>query len=135
VNAAQNLWLLALLRRAGRDGTSIILNGQIRSRLTKVASSVAATLAILVASICQGETVGLVADLSGMSVVVLIMAWTAFRLIEAALPHLLDRMLDEPQQAAINRVLIRHFHAYDEVQFVRTRRSGNTMFVDIGSGI
>jgi cation diffusion facilitator family transporter len=134
VNAAQNLWILAILRRAGRDGTSIIVNGQIRSRLTKVASSVAATLAILVASAFQGETAGRIADLVGMAVVVLIMLWTAFRLIEAALPHLLDRILDEPQQEAINRVLIRHFHAYDALLFVRTRRSGNVMFVDIGLG-
>lgn len=134
VNATQNLWMLTMLRRAGRDGTSIILNGQIRSRLTKVASSIAATLAILVASVFQGETAGRIADLAGMAVVVLIMLWTAFRLIEAALPHLLDRILDEPQQAAINRVLIRHFHAYDALLFVRTRRSGNVMFVDIGLG-
>jgi divalent metal cation (Fe/Co/Zn/Cd) transporter len=108
--------------------------GQIRARVTKLVSSLVATFAILASSVLQGEAAGLIADLLGVAVVVLVMLWTAFRMIEAALPHLLDRILDEPQQAAINRVLIRHFHAYDELLFVRTRRSGNVMFVDIGLG-
>jgi cation diffusion facilitator family transporter len=134
LNAAQNVWIFAMLRRAGRDGTSVIISGQIRARVTKLVSSIMATLAILVSSIAQDGSAGLIADLTGTAVVVLIMLWTAFRLIEGALPHLLDRILDEPQQAAINRVLIRHFHSYDELLFVRTRRSGNTMFADIGLG-
>ncbi len=102
--------------------------------MTKLVSSLAATSAILTSSFLQGNAAGLIADLLGVAVVVLVMLWTSFRMIEAALPHLLDRILDEPQQAAINRVLIRHFHAYDGLLFVRTRRSGNVMFVDIGLG-
>jgi cation diffusion facilitator family transporter len=133
-NASQNVWIFGLLRRASRDGTSIIMAGQIRARVTKLVSSLVATFAILASSVFQGEAAGLIADLLGVAVVVLVMLWTAFRMIEAALPHLLDRILDDPQQAAINRVLIRHFHAYDELLFVRTRRSGNVMFVDIGLG-
>jgi cation diffusion facilitator family transporter len=133
-NASQNVWIFGLLRRAARDGTSIIMAGQIRARVTKLVSSLIATIAILASSVFQGEAAGVIADLVGVAVVVLVMLWTAFRMIEAALPHLLDRILDEPQQAAINRVLIRHFHAYDELLFVRTRRSGNVMFVDIGLG-
>jgi divalent metal cation (Fe/Co/Zn/Cd) transporter len=133
-NAAQNVWIFGLLRRAARDGTSIIIAGQIRARVTKLVSSLAATFAILASWLLQGEAAGRIADLFGAAVVVLVMLWTAFHMIEAALPHLLDRILDEPQQAAINRVLIRHFHAYDALLYVRTRRSGNVMFVDIGLG-
>ena len=133
-NAAQNVWIFGLLRRAARDGVSIIMAGQLRARVTKLVSSVAATSAILTSSLLQGNAAGVIADLFGVAVVVLVMLWTAFRMVESALPHLLDRILDEPQQAAINRVLIRHFHSYDELLFVRTRRSGNVMFIDIGLG-
>jgi cation diffusion facilitator family transporter len=134
VNGVQNLWIFALLRRAGRDGTSIIIAGQLRSRVTKIVSSSVALTAILLSALFQGQRIGVIADLAGTAVVVLVMLWSAFRMVETALPHLLDRMLDEPQQHAINRVLVRHFHDYDDLLFVRTRRSGNTMFVEIGLG-
>ena len=134
LNTVQNVLVFALLRRAARDGTSILINGQLRARVSKIAASATATTAILVSLVFQGQTIAVISDLTGMAVVVLVMLWTAFRMTEAALPHLLDRLLDEPQQDAINRALIRHFNAYDELLFVRTRRSGNTMFVDIGLG-
>jgi len=134
VNVGQNAWTFVAMWRAGRHGTSIIINGQVRTRLLKLLASIIATIAILVSAILGGRGAGLLADLSGSAVVVVMMLWTAYQLIASALPDLLDRMLDDHQQAAINAVLIRHFAAFDLLHHLRTRRSGDTVFVEIGLG-
>lgn len=134
VNAAQNAWMFYTFLRAGRDRGSVLINGQVRTRLLKLISSIIATLAILISAIFAGHMAGVLADLAGSAVVTQVMLWTAYRLIAGSLPDLLDRTLDEPQHAAINGVLIRHFEAFDLIHHVLTRRSGIRTFVEIGLG-
>jgi cation diffusion facilitator family transporter len=134
VNATQNTWMLLTFLQAGRDRGSVLINGQVRTRLLKLVSSIVATLAILISAIFAGHTVGALADLAGSAVVTQVMMWTAYRLIAGSLTDLLDRTLDEPQHAAINGVLIRHFEAFDRIHHVRTRKSGIIKFVEIGLG-
>jgi ferrous-iron efflux pump FieF len=134
VNAVQNAWMFYTFLQAGRDRGSVLINGQVRTRLLKLISSIIATLAILVSAIFAGHMAGVLADLAGSAVVTQVMLWTAYRLIAGSLPDLLDRTLDEPQHAAINGVLIHHFEAFDLIHYVLTRRSGIKMFVEIGLG-
>jgi ferrous-iron efflux pump FieF len=44
---------------------------------------------------------------------------------------LLDRALDESLQLEITRLLARHFDAYDNFHGVRTRRSGDQVYVEV----
>lgn len=134
VNAVQNAWMFGTFLRAGRDRGSVLINGQLRTRLLKLISSLVATLAILISAIFAGRLVGVLADLVGSAVVTQVMLWTAYRLIVGSLPDLLDRTLDEPQHAAINGVLIHHFATFDLIHHVLTRRSGIRTFVEIGLG-
>jgi len=134
VNAGQNTWMFLTFLRVGRDRGSVLINGQVRTRLLKLISSIVATLAIFISAIFTGRLVGVLADLAGSAVVTQVMIWTAYQLIASSLPDLLDKTLDEPQHAAINSVLIHHFHAVDLIHYVRTRRSGIRIFVEIGLG-
>ena len=134
INAAQNAWMFVTFLRARRIGASILIDGQVRTRLLKLVSSIAATLAILVSAMFAGQITGRVADLVGSAVVVQMMLWTAYQLIASALPDLMDRMLDTSQLAEINRVLLRHSGGIDGMHHVRTRRSGVTKYVEIGLG-
>ena len=134
VNAVQNAWMFLTVLRAGRDRGSVLINGQVRTRLLKLISSIIATLAILISAIFAGHISGVFADLVGSAVVFQVMIWTAYKLIASSLPDLLDRALDEPQRAAINGVLIRHVEVFDLILHVRTRKSGITKFVEIGLG-
>jgi divalent metal cation (Fe/Co/Zn/Cd) transporter len=99
VNAGQNAWMFVTFPRAGRDHGSVLINGQVRTRLLKLISSIVATLAILVSAIFAGHLVGVLADLAGSAVVTQVMLWTAYRLIAGSFPDLLDRTLDETQHA------------------------------------
>jgi cation diffusion facilitator family transporter len=134
VNALQNAWMFVTFLRAGRDRGSVLINGQIRTRLLKLISSIVATLAILFSAIFAGYLAGTIADLVGSAVVTQVMLWTAYQLIVGSLPDLLDKTLGEPQHAAINSALIHHFQAFDLICHVLTRRSGTRTFVEIGLG-
>ena len=134
INAAQNAWMFVTFLRARRIGASILIDGQARTRLLKLVSSIVATLAILVSAMFAGQISGRVADLVGSAVVVQVMLWTAYQLIAGALPDLMDRMIEPSQLTLVNRVLLRDFDGIDAIHHVRTRRSGVTKYIEIGLG-
>ncbi len=134
VNTTQNAWMFVTYLHARRLGASILIDGQVRTRLLKVVSSASATLAILVSALFAGQISGRVADLVGSAVVVQMMLWTAYQLIAGALPDLMDRMLDPSQLTLVNRVLLCNFDRIDAIHHVRTRRSGVVKYIEIGVG-
>jgi divalent metal cation (Fe/Co/Zn/Cd) transporter len=133
-NAVQNGVVLAALWRAGRDGTSIIMRSQIRVRLARFVSSAVVVVALVVNALAGSGPVAVAAEVLGSIFVALVMLELAFSLWRKALPSLLDRTLDEAQQASINRVLAEHFDQYDALLSVRSRLLGNTAVVDIALG-
>jgi len=134
VNTTQNAWMFVTYLRARRLGASILIDGQVRTRLLKVVSSASATLAILVSAMFAGRISGRVADLVGSAVVVQMMLWTAYQLIAGALPDLMDRMLDPSLLTLVNHVLLCNFDRVDAIRHVRTRRSGVIKYIEIGIG-
>ena len=133
-NLAINGWIFLMLWRASRGGTSIIVNGQVLSRLSKVISSGLVTGAVLVNAILGPEGIGGWADLAGTMVVITVMLSFGARMIRMSLPHLVDRALGERQQATINQALAASFDAYDELLAVRTRTQGNDAWIEIEIG-
>lgn len=137
VNFGINAVALVAVGRAGRDGTSIILTGQIRSRISKFVASALATAAIAVNAVWGAEgpgPLGDVADSVLVVVVVVTMVALGAGLWRDALPPLLDRSLDETRQVAINQVLARHFRAYDALGAIRSRVLGREAIVKVTLG-
>ncbi|WBV43950.1 cation transporter [Pseudoroseomonas cervicalis] len=133
-NLALNLAAFGALWRAGRDGRSVIMTGQIRTRLSKLLSSAVVVLAIGAAAWAPGSLLSLVADAGGTLFVVVVMAVVAVRLWRDSLPDLLDRNLEEERQALINRALAARFETYEALLSVRSRRSGSRVHVEIALG-
>lgn len=133
-NLAINSWVFFLLWRASRGGTSIIVNGQLLSRLSKVISSALVAVAVLVNAWLGPAGIGGWADLAGTLVVVTVMLTFGARLIQESLPHLIDRALSDRQQATINRALAASFEDYDELLAVRTRTQGSDAWIEIEVG-
>ncbi|WP_142235707.1 cation diffusion facilitator family transporter [Allostella humosa] len=134
VNLVQNGLIFWGLWRAGRDGRSVIMIGQIRARIAKVISSCLVLTALAVNAIFGDGPVGTAADVAGSAFVSLVMLQLAVSMCRSALPSLLDRTLAESQQELINRSLIQHFDAYDDLVAVRSRLSGNVPIVEIVLG-
>jgi len=62
------------------------------------------------------------------------MGRSTWELIRHSIHDLLDRSLDEPLQALINKALIRHFNEYSALDSVRSRYSGQNIFIEIFLG-
>lgn len=133
-NLAINGWVFLMLWRASRGGTSIIVNGQLLSRLSKLISSGLVTGAVIVNALFGSEGIGHWADMAGTLVVVTVMLSFGARMIQSALPHLIDRALSDRQQATINRALAASFETYDELLAVRTRTEGSDAWIEIEVG-
>jgi divalent metal cation (Fe/Co/Zn/Cd) transporter len=134
VNVVQNALALWALWRAGRDGGSVIIVGQIRTRFTKLLCSILVLAALCVNAAFGGERAGVVADVLGSAFVSLVMFHLAVSMWREALPSLLDRSLAETQQEHINRALVQHFALYDDLVAVRSRLSGNTPVIEVVLG-
>jgi cation diffusion facilitator family transporter len=133
-NLAINAWVFFMLWRASRGGTSIIVNGQLLSRMSKVISSALVAVAVLVNAFMGPEGIGGWADIVGTLIVVAVMLTFGARMIQESLPHLIDRALSDRQQATINRALASSFEAYDELLDVRTRTQGSDAWIEIEVG-
>lgn len=133
-NLAINSWVFYLLWRSSRGGTSIIINGQLLSRLSKVIASALVAVAVLVNAYVGAEGIGHWADIVGTLIVVAVMLTFGARMIQESLPHLIDRALSDRQQATINRALAMSFDSYDELLEVRTRTQGSDAWIEIEVG-
>lgn len=134
VNLALNIGVFVSLWRAAQGGGSLILNGQVVTRLTKTLGSAFVTLAIVVNAVFGPEGIGAWADIAGTAVTVLVMVVFGARMIGEALPHLVDRALGEQQQMLVNRALATRFENYDELVAVRTRTEGRHAWIEIELG-
>lgn len=133
-NLIQNAIVFRALWKAGRDGASVIMTGQVRTRLAKLVSSALVLLALGVNLAFSGGPIGHMAEVVGSAFVAFVMLQLAVSMWRQALPSLLDRTLEERQQRLINRALVSHFEAYDSLIAVRSRLSGNTPYVEIELG-
>jgi len=62
------------------------------------------------------------------------MCQSTWKLIRHSIHDLLDRSLDEPLQALINKQLVRFFDEYTSLDSVRSRYSGQNVFIEIFLG-
>jgi divalent metal cation (Fe/Co/Zn/Cd) transporter len=131
LNFAINAGVLVALWRAARGGGSLILRGQLLARLSMTLASGCVAVAIAVNTVLAGSFAGVVADLAGTAVVVLVMLVFGGRMVGEALPHLLDRALGESHQMLVNRALVERFEGYDGLVAVRTRTEGLVPWVEI----
>lgn len=133
-NLVINGYVLWRLWRVARDGTSVIVSGQAASRLMKTLASIGVAVAIGVNVVFHDTPTGAWADTLGSLLVMVTMVCFGVKIISDALPHLLDRALNESRQALINNALASQFEDYDELRAVRTRTEGRDAWIEIEVG-
>jgi cation diffusion facilitator family transporter len=134
MNVAVNALAFIALWRAGRDGTSLLMRGQVQARAGKLATSLLVCAAVAVAAAWPGTRGAWIANLAGGLVVVVVMAGIGIAMLRQTLPDLLDRALEEDLQRTINATLSAHFDAYDTLEHVRSRQSGQDVHIEITLG-
>lgn len=134
LNFLINGYVLWRLWRVARGGESVIIAGQVASRLMKTLVSGIVAAIVAVNLIYVGTSEGATADMVGTFVVVVTMVVFGARIVGEALPHLLDQALSEPRQSAINRALAGDFEMFEELYAVRTRTEGHDAWIEIEIG-
>lgn len=133
--AAVNTWINVVtydgMRRAARHGKSVIMQAQLQARLVKLASSLFVQVTMTIAAVTSDGTVAVWAEATGALFVAGFLLWNAVGMFRTGLPDILDRSVGEEIQIAINRALAAHFDDYALLGRVRTRRSGNSVFVEL----
>lgn len=125
-------WLA--VRRVTPPGSPVIMLAQLRSRAVKLGSSCVVLLLLTLAAVFTDPGLVLMVDVVGALFVAAFLFGNGREMLRTGLPDLLDRSIDEMLQRPLNRALARHFDAYDHLGTVRTRRSGQTVFIEIGLG-
>jgi anti-sigma B factor antagonist len=132
---AFNTWVNVItwdaMRRAARSGGSVIMRAQLSSRTVKLFSSLFVQATMTVAAISQNDVIVAWADAIGSGFVAIFIVINAIQMMRSGLPDLLDRTVEEGMQIAINRALARHFKYYDYIDRVRSRRTGEKVFIEI----
>ena len=85
-------------------------------------------------SLCLDYHWTLYLDPLASSITVVFMSRSAWKLIRHSIHDLLDRSLDEPLQALINGQLVRFYNEYTSLDSVRSRYSGQHVFIEIFLG-
>jgi len=136
--AALNLFINLLawnaVRRAAQTGQSVIMQAQLRSRETKLLSSVFIQVALTVATLTPDPVIVTWSEVIGSTIVAGVILHNAIELLRMGLSDLLDRSVDESAQIAINRALAKHFDDYESLGRVRSRRSGHRTFIEVVLG-
>jgi divalent metal cation (Fe/Co/Zn/Cd) transporter len=128
-------WIAWLgVRRVTPPGAPVIMLAQLRARAVKLFSSCFVLLLLTLAAVVTDPDVVLATDMVGALFVTAVLIANAREMLRSGLPDLLDRSIDEVLQRPLNRALALHFDAYDHLGPVRTRRSGRTVFIEIGLG-
>jgi divalent metal cation (Fe/Co/Zn/Cd) transporter len=133
--ASVNLYVNVLawdgMRRAAKSGGSLIMKGQLQARVAKVVSSAFIQVTLTIAALSTDAVIIAWADGIGALFVCGFIIHSAIGMIRAGLPDLIDQSVSEEFQAAINRVLVKHFDDYERLDRVRTRRSGDTVYAEV----
>lgn len=134
LNTYINLIAWDAVRRAARGESSLIMQGQLAARDVKLVSSLVVQLSLTVAAVSTDDLVIAWADAAGALFVVGFIIVTALGMLRAGFPDLIDRAVEETVQHAINRALARHFDDYARFERVRSRRSGQQIFIEVALG-
>ena len=133
-NTYVNVLAWDAMRRAARGGGSLIMRSQLQARIVKLVTSIVVQLALTIAAISTDAVVIAWADALGAAFVTVFIVRSALDMLRTGLPDLIDRSVHEEVQAAINRMLARHYDDYDQLDRVRTRRSGDQIYAEIALG-
>lgn len=134
INTYANLLAWDGVRRAAQSGGSLIMQGQLQSRLVKLVSSACVVVTLTIAARATDGVVIVWADAIGALLVAGFIMHSAAGMITSGLPDLVDLAVNEACQATITRMLAQRFDDYDALGHVRTRRAGDVVHVEIALG-
>ncbi|NMB78624.1 MAG: cation diffusion facilitator family transporter [Methanomicrobiales archaeon] len=131
IGVAMNTYLWQKNYRLWKKEPSPIMDSQWRLFRTKAFSDFAALLSLVAGVIFAQYAWSLYIDPLFSFFIVGVLLSSGYRVIVTSLPDLLDKTLDEELQMVIVKHLAEFFHDYTALHGVRSRRSGNNVYIEI----
>ncbi|MDP3563728.1 MAG: cation transporter [Methanoregula sp.] len=110
---------------------SPLMDSQWRLFRLKAIANLVVFLTLIIATLCAAFPWAVYIDPVASFVVMGILLYSGIRMIISSLPDLLDETLEEELQLVVVKELAEHFHTYEQLHGVKSRRSGGSIYVDI----
>jgi cation diffusion facilitator family transporter len=131
IGVIMNSWLWLKNYRFNQKQPSPIMDSQWRLFRTKAFSDFTVLVSLIASLELSAYSWSLYIDPLASFVIAGFLLFSGYRVITTSLPDLLDKTLDEELQMVIVRHLAVFFHDYTALHGVRSRRSGNNVYIEI----
>lgn len=134
VYGAINGWLWRRSSQAARSEDSPLMASQAKLFFTKLFGNVFIFLSLALSLALADRAWSVYIDPIASLVIAGSILMSAIGVFSSSVYDLLDGTLEEKDKLDIMRELVLHFHRYDMLYAVRSRRAGNRVFIDIHVG-
>jgi divalent metal cation (Fe/Co/Zn/Cd) transporter len=134
LNAYINFVAWDAMRRATQGDTSLVMQGQLQARRVKLICSLVVLVTMTIAALSTDNVVVASADAVGSVFVAIFMVLNGSEMLRTGIPDLLDRSAGQTVRDTVHRVLAESSGHYQQLDRVRSRRSGRVVFVEIVLG-
>ncbi|MBN2601705.1 MAG: cation diffusion facilitator family transporter [Candidatus Marinimicrobia bacterium] len=126
-----NIWQWLNYRKIDKDSPSPIITGQLNLYRSKYISDISVTITLVLGLVLRKYTFAHFIDPIGAVVLSGFLFYAVYTLFSQSMDNLMDRTLEESLQMGILRVLGLHFNDYHNIHDIRSRRSGQHIFIDL----
>jgi cation diffusion facilitator family transporter len=126
-----NVWLFMKFRRLRKTDPSPVVDAQFVLYRNAVAASIISPIAVLFSDSVESKWLATLFDTAGVVVLSAFILYGMIGLMRKSLAALTDETLEEALQLRIIRGLVEHMADYRQIHRVRTRRSGNHIFIEL----
>jgi cation diffusion facilitator family transporter len=121
-------------RRLSREAPSPLMDSQTRLFLTRFIGNVFILLSLGLSMALAAHAWSSYIDPAASLVIAFSILFATLGIFSSSVRDLLDRTLEEERQIMILAELAHHFHDYEELHGIRSRRSGAQVYVEIFLG-
>ncbi|MEI7434249.1 MAG: cation transporter [Methanomicrobiales archaeon] len=117
--------------RLAQREPSPLMDSQWRLFRLKAVANIVVVLTLVLAILCAGLPWAVYIDPVASFAIMGILLYSGLRMILSSLPDLLDQTLEEELQLVVISELAEHFHNYEQIHGIKSRRSGGSIYIDI----
>lgn len=126
-----NAWMYIQMLKLKRSEDSPVVDSQHVIYLIAIIASVISLTTVFLSVIFREQTWAGYLDSLGAMLLCYFLLRSGMGLMKRSLTPLLDGAIEESQQMLILRGLVDHFENYEQLSRIRTRRSGDRVFIEI----
>lgn len=131
---ATNIFFWFRNYRIAQKEPSPLMDSQWRLFRLKAFANIVVLLTLVLAVFCAGYPWAVYIDPVASFIVIGFLLHSGYRMIMTSIPDLLDQTLEEELQLLVMKELADHFECYNHFHGIKSRRSGNTIYIEIFLG-